>query len=204
VYGADGQSLPGTGVNFSRSLASSVASFQEPIAVNDFDPSSFGNVELLPVEQGRKSVLAAPLPVGGGAVVILELFDKPGGFTDEDRRLVASAAEIGADLLRQAVSERQTHRLLFDAVEAALKASLTVSETISPPAGLDEPPPAAVMERLRQGLDTNTNAVMDANTTLKLVEAVRGLAVRHGPDAVDHCVRMVNDLRKLLDRLTDG
>jgi hypothetical protein len=157
----------------------------------------------LPVEQGRKSVLAAPLPVGGGAVVILELFDKPGGFTDEDRRLVASAADIGADLLRQAVSERQTHRLLFDAVEAALQASKTVSETIAPH-GIDDPPPPAVMERLKQGLDTNANAVIDADTTLKLVEAVRGLAVRHGPAAVDHCVRMVNDLRKLLDNITDG
>ena len=59
-----------------------------------------------------------------------------------------------------------------------------------------------VMERLRQGLDTDANAVVDADTTLKLVEAVRGLAVRHGEAAVDHCVRMVNDLKRLLDWIT--
>ena len=54
--------------------------------------------------------------------MVLELFDKPApGFTDDDRRLVAAAAEVGAELLRQALAERQTHRLLFDAVEAALE-----------------------------------------------------------------------------------
>jgi two-component system, NtrC family, nitrogen regulation response regulator NtrX len=31
---------------------------------------------------------------------------------------------------------------------------------------------------------------------------VRALAVRHGPSAVDHCTRMVDDLRKLLDGIT--
>ena len=42
----------------------------------------------------------------------------------------------------------------------------------------------------------------DADTGLELVEAVRVLAVRHGPEAVRHCVTMVEDLRKLLDGIT--
>jgi len=44
--------------------------------------------------------------------------------------------------------------------------------------------------------------VADPDTTLRLVEAVRSLALRHGPAAVDHCVKVVTDLRKLLDNLT--
>lgn len=196
AFGADGQQLPTPGVPFNRSLAASVASFQEPVVMNNIDATANGSMALLPFESARTSLLAAPLPVGGGTVVVLELFDKADGFTDEDKRLVSSAAEVGADLIRQAVAERQTHQLLFDAVEAALTASDRVSSTI------DGPPPAAVMERLRQGLDTDANAVVDADTTLKLVEAVRGLAVRHGPGAVEHCVRMVNDLKRLLDGIT--
>jgi two-component system, NtrC family, nitrogen regulation response regulator NtrX len=35
---------------------------------------------------------------------------------------------------------------------------------------------------------------------LRLIEAVRELAVRHGPPAVDHCLRMVDSVRKLLDQ----
>ena len=43
---------------------------------------------------------------------------------------------------------------------------------------------------------------LDADITLKLVEAVRALAKRHGPAAVDHCVKMVTDLNALLNGLT--
>ncbi|MFO0825172.1 MAG: hypothetical protein U0792_18970 [Gemmataceae bacterium] len=105
---------------------------------------------------------------------------------------------MGADFLRQALAERQTRRLLFDAVDAALKATARVTDAMTP----GEKPLPAAMEQLKAGLAGNADATADADTTLRLVEAVRGLAVRHGPMAVEHCVRMVTDLRKLLDELT--
>ena len=204
AYDARGEALPMPGVPFNRSLAAAVVSSQEPVILNDIGPASAGTLELLPFEAGRKSLLAAPLPVGTGAVVVLELFDKPTPFTETDRRLVASAAEIGGDLLRQAVAERQTHRLLFDAVDAALRTSTEIAASSAADARPDDAPPAAVMEQLRRGLDADADSVADAGTTLRLVEAVRGLAVRHGPVAVDHCTRMVTDLRQLLDGITGG
>ncbi|MCI0701306.1 MAG: response regulator [Planctomycetia bacterium] len=202
AYGSDGETLPTPTIPFGRSLAASVISFQEPVALNDFDPKTLGPVELLPFEANRSCILAATLPVGSETVVVVELFDKAApGFTDEDRRLLSSAAEVGADLLRQAVAERQTHKLLFDAVDAALEATTNLSEAMpaSPP---DDSPPPAVIERLKEGLSSDSNAVADADTTLRLVEAVRTLALKHGPSAVDHCIRVVNNLRKLLDELT--
>jgi hypothetical protein len=154
----------------------------------------------LPFESGRKSLLAVSLPVGTGTVAVLELFDKPApGFTDADRGLVAAAAEVGADLLRQALAERQTHRLLFNSIEAALQATTGVTELL---AEAPEAPPPAVIEQLKQDLAEDANAIADAGTTLRLVEAVRSLAVRHGPAAVEHCVKVVTDLRKLLDAAT--
>ena len=202
AYDSHGQLLPAPAIPFGRSLAASVVSFQEPVALNTLEPNTLGPVELLPFESGRKSILAAPLPVGAGTVVVLELFDKPApGFTDTDRRLMATAAEVGADLLRQALAERQTHRLLFDAVEAALQATNGVTDLLA--TSTDAPPPA-VIERLKQGLAEDANAVADPATTLRLVEAVRSLAVRHGPAAVDHCVKVVTDLRKLLDSATSS
>ncbi len=202
AYGPDGQFLSTGDVPFSRSLAASVVSRADPAVLNDFSGGSAGVLDLYPFEHGRGAVLAAPLAVGGNTLVALELFDKPGGFTDDDRRLVAAAAEVGADLLRQAVAERQTHRLLFDAVEAALKASSGVEEALTSSMGLPGPPPDAVMARLREGLDADANAVVDADTALGLVEAVRALAVRHGPAAVAHCTRQVEELRRLLDGIT--
>jgi len=201
AYDSNGDALPVPAVPFGRSLAASVISFQEPVALNDLDLRSLGPVELLPFEANRSCVLAAPLRVGSDTVVVVELFDKAApGFTDEDRRLLSSAAEVGADLLRQAIAERHTHKLLFDAVEAALSATALLSESL--PANAESAPPHTVMEKLKAGLSADANAVADPETTLRLAEAVRALAVKHGPTAVDHCVRVVNDLRKLLDEVT--
>jgi two-component system nitrogen regulation response regulator NtrX len=200
AYDADGRTLPTATVPFARSFAASAIGFQDPVAVNVLDTTTFGPMELLPFESGRKTILAAPLSVGTGTVVVLELFDKPEpGFVDADRKLVAAAAEVGTDLLRQALAERQTHRLLFDAVDAALQATSGVTEIL---AATPAAPPPAVIERIKQGLAEDANAVADPDTTLRLVEAVRSLALRHGPEAVEHCVKVVTDLRVLLDKLT--
>ena len=132
AYDASGQPLPAVTVPFGRSLAASVVSLQEPVSLNALDPATLGPTELTAFETGRSSILAAPLPVDTGTVVVLELFDKPApGFTEADRRLVAAAADVGADLLRQAFAERQTHQLLFDAVEAALQATSGVTDVLA-------------------------------------------------------------------------
>jgi hypothetical protein len=172
----------------------------EACAMTAADLGSLGAVELQPFEKGRSSILAAPIPVAAGTHVVVELFDKPGGFTPDDRRLVAGSGEFAGEILRQSLAERQTQRLLMDAVEAALKASEDV--TALPPAADEIPLPTAVMDRLRAGLGQTANAVVDADTSLRLAEAVRELAVRHGPPAVAHCVRMVESVRAMLDEST--
>jgi hypothetical protein len=169
-----------------------------------------GTVELQPFERGRHSLLAAPLDVGAGFHVVFELFDKQeadgAGFTDADRRLVGAAADFGAEMVRQALAERQMHRMLLDAVGAALGASTSVAETLreSPSQRLEQPPPAAVLDQLREGLSATPGSPLDADETLRLAEAVRVLALRHGSPAVQHCIRLVEDLRRLLDAVTGG
>lgn len=201
AFGPDGQPLPPPPVPFNRSVAATVLSMNEPCAMSAADLGALGPVELQPFERGRQNVLAAPVPVAPGIHVVLELFDKPGGFTPDDRKLVVAAADFSTELLRQALAERQTQRLLIDAVGTALKASEQVTAAL--PAATDgpqEPPlPQAVMDRLRAGLDETANAVVDADTSLALAEAVRELAVRHGPAAVRHCVRLIRGVKDLLD-----
>ena len=189
AFAPDGSTLDVARTPFGRTLAASVVSMTEPCVMNDF--ASVDGVELLPFERNRRSVLAVPLRVGGGTHVVMELFDKV-AFNDDDRRLAAAAADVGADLLRQALAERQTQRLLFDAVGAALQASVAVSDVIAPP-------PAEVMDTLRDALASDTNAVVDADVSLELVQAVRALAVKHGAPAVRHCVRVIDGVRLLLD-----
>src|SRR5262249_19245757 len=123
VYDADGEPLTADLVPFARSVAATAISFGEPCVMNDLAGAAAANVELQPFERGRSALLAAPLAAGPGVQAVLELFDRPGGFRDEDRRVAAAAAGIGSELLRQALAERQTQRTLFDAVGAALDAT---------------------------------------------------------------------------------
>jgi two-component system nitrogen regulation response regulator NtrX len=205
AYDRAGEPLAVELVPFARSVAGTVVSLQEPYAIHRLDQvSAAGSLELQPFERGRQSLLAAPMAVAPGIQAVLELFDKPTPFTAEDQRLVAAAADFGAEMLRQALAERQMHQVLFDAVDAALGASDSVAESLqrSPDERREEPPPTAVLDRLREGLLANTAAAMDADETLRLAEAVRVLAVRHGQTAVRHCIRLVESLRELLDNVT--
>ncbi|HEX5270368.1 MAG TPA: response regulator [Gemmataceae bacterium] len=204
VYDASGKLLDVAPVPFARSLAGSVVSLQEPAVLTQVVETP-GSLELQPFERGRRSVLAAPVSVSSGVQVVLELFDKPTEFTEGDRRLVGAAADFGAEMLRQALAERQAHQVLLDAVGAALRASESVAQSLrgGTAARAEEPPPAAVMDQLREGLSAAPAPAADASETLRLAEAVRVLALRHGPAAVRHCTRLVEDVRALLDEITN-
>jgi DNA-binding response OmpR family regulator len=200
AYGLSGEELAPPGVPFSRSIAGGVVGLREPAVLTEVQPTE-GTVELQSFERQRRNLLAAPLDVAKGIRVVVELFDKPGGFTDADRRVAAAASDFGAELLRQRLAERQTGRVLFDAVEAALRAGDAVATTLAGGAlsRPDEPPPPTVLDELRRGLGDNPDRAVDAGPTLRLAEAMRVLALRHGPKAVEHCTRLVESLRTLLD-----
>src|SRR5262249_34541408 len=212
AYDAAGRPLDVPLVPFARSIAATAVSLQEPCAMTRPDQAAAsGTVELQPFAKGRASLLAAPLAVAPGVHVVLELFDKQGAagkegaaFTDEDQRLVRAAADFGAELLRHALSQRQTHQVLLDAVAAALGASDSVSQSLRGSAAerLEQPPPVAVVDPPRGGPRPPPGGRVGADETLRLAEAVRVLALRHGPPAVQHCTRLVEGLRELLDQLT--
>jgi GAF domain-containing protein len=202
AYGSDGEALEPPAVPFARSLAASVVSMQDVCAMNLHDSGTAGSFELQPFEERYQHVLAAPVRVAAATLVVLELFDKGGGkpFSEADRQLLAAASDFGAELLRQAMSERRTQRALFNAVEAALQASASLTSLST----AEEPPPASVMDKLREGLAEANGSPIGADASLRLAEAVRVLAVRHGPAAVQHCIAMVESLRKTLDEITGG
>lgn len=208
VYDAEGAALPDPPVEFARSLAGSVASLGRPSVVNDLEAESAG-LALQPFECGKHRLLAVPIPVQPGLQVVIELFDKlgtegPVDFTPDDQRFAAVGADLGAELLRHALAERQTHRLLLDAVAAALGASESVEQALAAPTA-EQPaqlPPAVVLDRLREGLRATASDGLDAETTLLVAEEIRQLAARHGRRAVEHCLTLLRGLRQLLDGVT--
>src|SRR5262245_12029514 len=109
AYSADGTPLAAPTVPFARSLAACVVSLQEPCAMSRQELAAPGPCDLQSFERDRTSLLAAAMSVAPGVQVVLELFDKPSaeGFGEGDRKLVAAATEFGAELLRNALAERQ-------------------------------------------------------------------------------------------------
>jgi two-component system, NtrC family, nitrogen regulation response regulator NtrX len=207
AYDIRGQRLDIPLAPFARSIAGSVASMQAPCLLNDLEQNAGSTVDLQPFERGKRSLLAALLPVAAHIQAVIELFDKrttgaDGVFSADDQRLLQAAAVFGTDLLRQALAQRQTNDMLLDAVAAALGASDTVAQSLADRApGLPEqPPPPAVLDQLREGLRTTGTTAIDPDLSLRLAEAIRVLAVRHGPPAVEHCIGLVEGLRELLDR----
>jgi ActR/RegA family two-component response regulator len=216
AYDASGTPLTVALTPFSQSIAGSVSSMQRPCAMTRLEQSANqGSITLQPFERERHALLAVPLEVGPGVRAVLELFDKQDsrgnlveeGFTADDQRLVGATAAFGVELLRQALAERQTQRVLFDAVEAALRASESVTESLqgTPAERLEQPPPPAVLDQLREGLRATTTATpRDADETLRLIEAIRVLALRHGRPAIQHCIALVDHLRTLLDTVANA
>ncbi len=210
VYDANGDLLNLELVPFARSVAGTVVSRQEPCAMNLQAAPPSGAMELQPFERDRRSLLAVPMTVTSGIHVVLELFDKTPDarngalFTEEDQRLVAAAADLGSEMLRQALGERQMHRVLFDAVEAALGASDSLAGSLRGTAAerMEQPPPAPVLDSLKQGLGTSANSLAEPEEIVKLAEAIRVLALRHGAPALRHCLVLVQSLRGLLDSVS--
>jgi ActR/RegA family two-component response regulator len=213
AYGAAGNALDVPLAAFPRSVAASAVSMAQPAVMRDLERmAAAGAVDLQPFERGRSSLLAAPLALTPNLHVVLELFDKqkegggldPAGFNAEDQRLVGAAGAFGAEMLRQALAQRQTHQVLLDAVAAALGATRSVTETLRGDVRerMEQPPPDAVLEQLREGLRSAATTGIAAEDSLRLAEAVRVLALRYGPPAVQHCVRLVEGLRTTLDAVT--
>src|SRR5947209_1292582 len=202
VYDARGETVPAELVPFARSIAGSAVAMQEPCVINDLATANAGSVELQPFERGRRSLLAVPLIVGPGVQAVIELFDPASGrFRPEDQQLVRAAAEVGTELLRQAIGHRQAQQLLLDAVETALGASDAMDHSLAGGGSerLQQPPPEQVLDRLRAGL-TSPGDGRVAEVSLRLAEAIRVLGLRHGERALEHCVTLVESLRGLLDR----
>lgn len=202
AYSADGRSVDEPLAPFARSLAATVISMGEARVISTLDPAQ---AELQPFERGRRNALLAPLAVGGGVQAVIELLDKRGGaFTAQDQRLAQAAADLGTELLRQALGQRQTQQLLLDAIGAALGAGDQVAQSLqgSAPERLEAPPPTQVLEQLRQGLSAAAGDSASAEASVRLAEAIRVLALRHGTPALEHCLRLVENVRGLLDRVT--
>ena len=197
VYDADGHAVQTDAVPFARSVAVSAASLGQPCLMNDLQAIPAGSMELQSFERSHRNLLAVPMSVAAGTHVIIELFDKPAGFNADDQHAARSAADLGTELMRQALGQRRTHQLLFDAVAAAMQAS----EQMLHGAAMEKPP-VQVLDQLRAGLKNTSEDAATAEISLRLAEGIRVLAAKHGQPSLEHCLALVEHVQVLLDQST--
>ncbi|HZZ78293.1 MAG TPA: response regulator [Gemmataceae bacterium] len=201
VYDAEGKALDVESTPFARSIAGSAASLGQPSVMNDLHAVPAGSVELQIFEKAHRNLLAVPMNIATGTQVVIELFDKETGFTADDQHVARSAANLGIELMRQALGQRQTHQLLFDAVAAALKASEQMAASLHGSKNAEKPP-ELVLQQLRAGLKSTSEDAAVAEASLRLAEAIRVLASKHGQPALEHCLALVERVQELLDQTT--
>jgi CheY-like chemotaxis protein len=189
AYDAEGQELP-VPLAFPASLAAATVGMGRPCVLDDFR-----GVGLQPFENGRTNLLAVPLELAAGHLAVLELFDRPGGFDATVQQQAGALGALAAEVLRQAIAERETSRLLLDALLQARRIGQEVRESLRTPESNATP---EVRARLEATLAHRPDAPIDPAPTLRLAEAIRRLAATYGTPAVDHCTRLVEGLHILL------
>jgi two-component system, NtrC family, nitrogen regulation response regulator NtrX len=200
AYGVAGAEVAIGTTPFARSLAGAAVS-RDSASVMELSGKARDGISLYPFEEGRSTVLVAPMAVGTGIHAVLELFDKPGGWSGDDQRLAQAAADLGTELIRHALGQSNQQQMLVGALAAALEASDRIASTLGPPK-TDEPAPAQVLDRLRQSLSAAAGDPALAQASVELAEAIRVLGHKHGIPALRHCHRLVENLRELLDGIT--
>jgi ActR/RegA family two-component response regulator len=208
VYDRHGALLDVAMEPFASSLVGGAVSMQDVCLWQRPDGQMPAGVVLQSFERQRQNILAAPMTVAPGIQAIIELFDKPGGFVPADKRAVRVGVAVGAELLRQAFAERQSQRILIDAVHAALGASESLTASMQqggePPA--TEAPSAVALNSLRENLQKQLGPGVDSEEVLRLLHAVRDLATTHGPAALRHCQQIIENTSAFLAQvsITEG
>ncbi len=184
---------------FASSLAGGAASMQDVCVWQSPAQAAGAGVTLQPFEQNRQNILAAPMAVASGVVAIIELFDKPGGFLADDKRIVRASTAIWTELLRQSFAERQSQRMLIETVQAALNAGDSLAQTMQGKENAATTVPSLMaMISLRENLQQQLGPGAESDDVLTLLQAVRELGVAHGPAAIRHCLQLVQSTMELL------
>ncbi|HEV8060046.1 MAG TPA: response regulator [Gemmataceae bacterium] len=202
VYDRNGALLDVPMAPFASSLIGGAVSMQD-VCIWQRPPGEISEgMVLQPFERQRQNILAAPMTVAPGVQAVIELFDKPGGFLPADKRVVRAGVIVGAELLRQVFAERQSQHILFDAVAAALGATESLAATIHPgtEAAAPQAPGTEALNSLRENLQRQLGPGVDSEHVLRLLQAVRDLAMAHGPAALRHCLTLVESTAALLEQ----
>jgi two-component system, NtrC family, nitrogen regulation response regulator NtrX len=201
AFDLEGERLPDSAFGrYADSLAAAIASMAPESVLTPLSATrNLGSVRLLDYESQRKQLLGSTLLNHASLTVVLELFDKEGGqaFTTDDKTQVATLQPVAAALLAAVLGERESQRMLYDTLHAALQESHAFVGSI---AAARQAGPAA--RQVFTEHVSHAGAVPGAQIDA-WAELLQRLTERYGPGVSERALDLLRQLERILADVTN-
>jgi GAF domain-containing protein len=203
IYDAQGkQQLNAEGPRYSHSLPAAIASMAPNSLMAPLSSArSLSNVQLSSYEARHSTILGMALLSSAEMTIVLELFDKSqngvaGAFSTADKELLESFRPAAAILLKMALGERKSQKMLSDTLRTTLEESDRFIGTFASAKQIDD----STKERLSKSLSSAETA--SAQQIDQWADRLQHISQRYGPSAVDRTLKVLEQLELLLADVT--
>lgn len=186
-------------IRFGQSLAAAIVSLAPDAFMAALSAANnLGSVRLTPDEARHQHLLGIALHSSPSLTVVLELFDKAGGnpaFVALDRDLLMAWQPVASVLLKMALGERESQKMLYDTLQAALKESEHFAGT------LKESGAAIAASQVFTSKVPRAGAVAGGQVD-EWAQTLQRLSQRYGSSAVDRILQLLKSVEGLLEDVT--
>jgi two-component system nitrogen regulation response regulator NtrX len=198
AIGPDGKRLEWTSIPFSHSLAAAAAGMAPdallaPIA----SAQSAGNLQLSAYESSKEHLLGLALHSTPALSVVIELFDKREQarivpFSGNDKAAVMAVQPVASLLIRLALGERASQKMLHETLRAALEESDHFLGTLSAARHAGPAAQKVILDHLPSA------GAISADRIDQWADILQRLSTRYGAAAMDRIVNWLKELEQLL------
>jgi two-component system nitrogen regulation response regulator NtrX len=199
VYDHTGQHVVTT-QPYSQSLAAAIASLAPaPLATPLAATRQLGSVSLSSIEARYQQLLGIALHSSPSLTVVLELFDRTshgGIFQTVDRDALTAWQPLASVLLKLLLGERESQKMLYDTLQAALKESEQFAGQFKS-SGTARAAASQVFTSQVKSAGSVAGGQVD-----QWAELLQRLSQQYGPTAVDRVMKMMLQVEGLLRDVT--
>jgi ActR/RegA family two-component response regulator len=180
---------------YSHSLAAAIHSMAPECVQTPLGAArNLGSVRLSAFEASRQHLLGVTLLHQPSLTVVLELFDKAGGepFTAADKEALSTLQPVASALLSSLLGERESQRMLYDTLGAALRESEAFAGTLT---AARQAAPAA--QRVFQECVPSAGAVPGIQIDA-WADVLQRLTERYGPGAGARALELLRHVERML------
>lgn len=197
-YDHAGNKLHDSGsIRYAQSLAAAISSLSpEPLMTALASARNLSSVQLLPAEKSHHHLLGVALHNSPSLTVVLELFDrsgKEGAFLARDRELLIAWQPLASLLLRLALGERESQKMLYETLQAALVESDQFAGQLQSAASAAT---QVFTSHVKQA------GGVEGHQVDHWAELLQRLTQRYGPTVVDRMLAILQQMEHMLHDVT--